>query len=202
MRRPTIIKISNVNNLEIKHSEVKRYLGIYGVEAQVDELICTLEREVLEISMPIASYIKTTVCINEDVIDFEFEKVQSLNLAKNLRDCNEAFVFASTLGVEVDRLIEKYMKTEPSKGVIVSSIASALIESFCDYVNSMLVCECKSCPRFSPGYGDFSIEHQEKILKALEANKLLGISLTDSYMMKPSKSVTAIIGIKKSENKK
>lgn len=201
MIRPTIIKISDVTNLEIKDTEIKRYLGVFGVEKQVEELICELKSEVLEKSTPIAAYIRTPVCVSENIIDFGFEKIRSNNLSKNLRDCDNAFVFASTLGVEVDRLIEKYMRTEPSKGVVVSSISSALIESFCDYVNSMIVRECKSCTRFSPGYGDFSIKHQEGILKVLEANKLLGISLTDSYMMKPSKSVTAIIGIKKSEKK-
>lgn len=198
---PAIINISDAGKLVIKDSEVKRYLGIFGVDKKVEDLVCALKKEVIEKSAPIATYVRTPVQIYESYVDFGFEKIKSQNLAKNLCGCEEVFVFASTLGMEVDRLIEKYMKIEPSKGVIISSIASALIESFCDYVNSMLVSECKSCPRFSPGYGDFSIIHQKKILNILEANKLLGISLTDSYMMKPSKSVTAIIGIKKTEKK-
>ena len=51
--------------------------------------------------------------------------------------------------------------------------------------------------RFSPGYGDFDLKYQKDILEYLDANKKIGISLTDSLMMIPTKSITAIIGIKR-----
>ena len=50
-------------------------------------------------------------------------------------------------------------------------------------------------PRFSPGYGDFSIQHQKAVLAMLEASKRIGVTMTDSYMLTPTKSVTAVIGI-------
>ena len=50
-------------------------------------------------------------------------------------------------------------------------------------------------PRFSPGYGDFPIEFQEPIMRMLDCAKKIGLTMTDSYMMSPTKSVTAIIGI-------
>ena len=50
-------------------------------------------------------------------------------------------------------------------------------------------------PRFSPGYGDFSLSCQRAVLDALDAGKHLGIKLTDSFLMMPSKSVTAVIGV-------
>ena len=50
-------------------------------------------------------------------------------------------------------------------------------------------------PRFSPGYGDFSIEHQTMIVRMIEASKKIGLTVTDSLMLSPSKSVTAVIGI-------
>ena len=50
-------------------------------------------------------------------------------------------------------------------------------------------------PRFSPGYGDFSILYQKDVLRMLDAPKKIGLTMTDGYMLTPTKSVTAIIGI-------
>ena len=50
-------------------------------------------------------------------------------------------------------------------------------------------------PRFSPGYGDFSIGHQGGILRMLDASKRIGLSMTDGNMLAPTKSVTAVIGL-------
>ena len=52
-------------------------------------------------------------------------------------------------------------------------------------------------PRFSPGYGDFSILHQKELLQMLEAPKKIGLTLTEGYMLTPTKSVTALLGMSK-----
>ena len=49
-------------------------------------------------------------------------------------------------------------------------------------------------PRFSPGYGDLSLEVQKEIFSLLDCPRKIGVSLGDSLLMTPSKSVTAIIG--------
>lgn len=50
-------------------------------------------------------------------------------------------------------------------------------------------------PRFSPGYGDWQLEDQQKILQLLNCEKKIGLTLTDGYMLTPVKSVTAVIGL-------
>ena len=50
-------------------------------------------------------------------------------------------------------------------------------------------------PRFSPGYGDLDISHQRAMFDLLELEKRLGLSLTQTHMMLPEKSVTAIAGL-------
>ena len=50
-------------------------------------------------------------------------------------------------------------------------------------------------PRFSPGYGDFPLEAQESVFKALDCHRKIGLALNDSLLMSPSKSVTAIVGL-------
>jgi cobalamin-dependent methionine synthase I len=75
-----------------------------------------------------------------------------------------------------------------------------MLETYCDQQNEKLKQEYLERglylrPRFSPGYGDFPLECQTALAGALELNKRIGITLTDSLLMAPSKSVTAVIGI-------
>ena len=50
--------------------------------------------------------------------------------------------------------------------------------------------------RFSPGYGDMPIEIQVDILQLLDASRRLGMVLTESNLMIPTKSITALIGMR------
>jgi len=98
-------------------------------------------------------------------------------------------------------LINKYSKIEPSRAIVLDSVATAMIEEFCDYVNDILGENRSLRPRFSCGYGDFDIKHQKDIINILDASKYVGITLTDSLLMLPTKSVTAVMGISKNDNK-
>ncbi|MBR2296223.1 MAG: hypothetical protein IKA43_02325 [Clostridia bacterium] len=122
--------------------------------------------------------------------------MKSHSLSVNLKRCKSVYVFAATLGIEVDRLIDRYSKILQAKASVCHAVGSALIESFCDYVNETLTNGKKSTRRFSPGYGDLGLEYQGVVLNALDAERKIGIILNDSLLMTPSKSVTAIIGIK------
>ena len=50
--------------------------------------------------------------------------------------------------------------------------------------------------RYSPGYADFPLAAQRELLALLDAPRKVGVSLTDSLLMVPSKSVSAVIGVK------
>ena len=54
-------------------------------------------------------------------------------------------------------------------------------------------------PRRSPGYGNMPLSFSGEIIAKLNATKILGVSLTASGLMVPSKSVTAICEIKREE---
>jgi len=77
------------------------------------------------------------------------------------------------------------------------------VESLCDKVDDMIRSSRTGCgfkPRFSPGYGDCGIENQKAVLDRINAGATLGITLNDAYFMTPSKSITAIMGIKDEED--
>ena len=105
-------------------------------------------------------------------------------------------LLVATLGIGVDRLILKTSKISAKESFIIDAMADALIEALCDYAQKE-VGECSSVDgRFSPGYADLELDVGYEILKACNAEKLLGIKITESGLMVPKKSVNAIIAVK------
>ena len=69
-------------------------------------------------------------------------------------------------------------------------------ESLCDAFNNEIREKYITAPRYSPGYGDVGLENQRVFFRLLDCPKNIGVTLGDNLMMKPTKSVTAFIGIK------
>ena len=131
----------------------------------------------------------------ENGIDLGFGEIISNDLIKNLGQCERAAVFAVTLGSEVDRLLIKLGKLMSSEQFVTDAIASALAEAACDEAEKLIFDGLSHAPRFSPGYGDLPLETQKPLLPFLDAEKTVGITLSSSCLMTPTKSITAIAGI-------
>ena len=75
-----------------------------------------------------------------------------------------------------------------------------MTEVWCDRINERIRLEADrdglyTRPRFSPGYGDLPLDLQKDISRILNMPKEIGVSLTQTLLMTPSKSVTALIGL-------
>jgi hypothetical protein len=128
--------------------------------------------------------------------DAGFGPVESVSLAKHLHGCHSALLFAATIGIGADRLVARWSRLRPSRSAVLDALGSSAVECWCDDVERELTKdEEKHCDRFSPGYGDFPLHHQKDLMHCLDMGRLLGISLSDSLLMKPAKSVTAVIGL-------
>ena len=184
--------------------EILRYLGVRGAEPgeQLDRLIddacAELEREatprLLTREAPLA------VFPEEDTVCFLGMMVQSRGLSRHLAGCDEIILFAATLGAGVDRLIQRASVADMGRAVVLQACAASMIESYCDerqaqLLENYLVQGRHFKPRFSPGYADFSLTYQRDILQLLDAPKRMGLTATESCMLAPTKSVTAIIGV-------
>ena len=136
-----------------------------------------------------------------EVVRIEGMEIRSSALYRNLAGCREVFLMAATLGLSPDRMTAREQAAgRVSRAVMLQAAAAALIEEVCDELNGQLRIEAaregKSLrPRFSPGYGDFRLEHQTELFRILEVQKRIGVTLTEHLLMMPSKSVTAVIGI-------
>lgn len=180
----------------INKKEILRYCGC----KDADEKILNLINESVKEAVPKLSY---RVCysifdieIKDTECDLGFTKVQSADLSKNLAGCKKSIVFGATVGIEIDRLISKYAKISPAKAVIMQSIGAERIEALCDTFCEDMAQTFILKPRFSAGYGDLPLEFQKDIFSVLDCHKQIGLTLNSSLMMSPSKSVTAIIGIR------
>lgn len=185
----------------INRREVYRYLGLRGAEPeeQMQVLIEECIRELYRVAQPRYLYQIYPLEITEDSLNLGLLETDSKNLQKNLQGCEQVAVMAATLGADVDRLMHRYEVTAVTKSVILQAAAAALIESVCDVCQEEIRQAAEADgyflrPRFSPGYGDFAIENQRAVIDGLMTAKRIGLSLVDSYMMVPTKSVTAVIG--------
>ncbi len=196
-----IIK-SAAAEITIDPKEVAVYLGYYSANGIDKKTITDSILEFMDNSDFRACLAKVPVKITENGVDLGFMQVESKSLQKNLDGCDEAYILAATTGISSQRLIERNSVVSPIKGIVTDCTGSAAIEAFCDKINLSLSDNPDFLrPRFSPGYGDLCIDCQRKIVDFLCANKNIGLSLTESLMMVPKKSVTAIIGIGKEKNK-
>lgn len=168
--------------------QTKRELAAEGTESCLRELQKVLQCRYACARVPILRPA-------ENMLDLGFGPFESRNLYKNLEGCGEVFLFAVTLGVGVDRLLMRLSAVSGARHFITDALASALAEAACDRLDAELKGELTCAPRFSPGYGDLPLELQKPLLNLLQAQRI-GIHLTENLLMVPTKSITAIMGIK------
>ncbi len=182
--------------------EILRYAGVKdGGEALLSllseckaEISCEVKNAVVYKIFPVRT--DGVIC------DFGTFTAESKNLSAALKDAEYALFMAATLGVGADRLICKYSHINTAMAHMLNSVATerieALCNAFCADINKDFESEGFAAGfRFSPGYGDLSIDFQKEIFAALEPHKHIGLTLNESLMMSPSKSVSAVMALKR-----
>lgn len=195
------VYIKRYNSPEINKKEILRYAGVRSEDETTYSLLDKLIRETEDLFSYNVCFSRFNIDVSGDKINLGFCETRSSSLAKCLFGCSEIVLFCATVGFGVDRLIERYSLTSPSRAVLLQALGTERVEALCDAFCRDLADEegnrkNKIRPRFSPGYGDLPLEIQKRIFEALSPTTRIGVTLNDSLFMSPSKSVTAIIGIK------
>lgn len=184
---------------EVNRREVLRYAKAQGSSDQAT--IDCMERAIVEITpllAPRLCFIRAELELTPPNVAFGGLRVSSNDLCKALKNCTEAIAFAGTLGLDVDRVIAKHSRLSPVTALFCQAIGAerieALCDAFCDDVRSTNP-QMFLKPRFSPGFGDLTLDFQKALTEALDTTRLIGMSLNGSFLMSPSKSVTAIMGL-------
>ena len=182
---------------EIDKREIFRYMGVISSDNDTEKLTDLCLDEIKGSLKYNVCYCVTELEITNNTADFGCTSITSDSLSKALVNCERAVIFSATIGIEADRLIAKYGKLSPSKALCFQAIGAERIEALCDEFCNKIKSEYGSItPRFSPGYGDLPLSFQRDIFGILGCEKRIGLTLNESLIMSPTKSVTAIIGIK------
>jgi hypothetical protein len=162
------------------------------------------ERDMIYKNMsPRGAFLPVPVKIEGDITDLSVFKTESSALRRVLSGCDYAVIFAITLGSSVDRVIKQGAYKSRLFEFVLDAMASTYAEALCELCEGKIVKilnetePCESICRFSVGYSDLPLSHQAEVIAALGGSQALGISLSDSFLMTPSKSVSAILGIKR-----
>jgi hypothetical protein len=187
----------------ISRDEVLRYLGYKS--GVIEENMSLLVDECIEEMKGYISYKYSYKTFN---IQKEEDKIRVIDsnvifegsdIKEHLKNSSMCAILAVTLGNLVDTKIRYYEKINLTKSLILDACASTAVEWVCDEVEKEIKHEAEKKAlgityRYSPGYGDLSINIQPRILKAIDAEKRIGLTVTETNILIPRKSVTAIIG--------
>lgn len=199
----------SLDQVEPDFAEVYRYAGF--AKAAVSQMTDSQMTELAQSAVDAVSQKMNCRSVYEkfplelfpdDIICFAGKRLNSHHLMLNLKGCHSVYLFAATLGPEVDRLIQRETKINPAKAVMLQAAGAMFIEKYCDLLIDFFK-EQEAAdsnllkPRYSPGFGDVSLEVQKTFFELLQCQNKLALTLNDTLIMSPEKSVTAFVGVYK-----
>ncbi len=134
-------------------------------------------------------------------INDKFFKTEKI-INSQLNSLEKAALFVCTIGPGMETWAgQLFRDSNAVKGNFVDTISSEAVESATDLLHNhiklqMMERGLKITNRFSPGYCGWSLSEQHLLFSFFPAN-FCGITLTQSALMIPVKSVSGIIGIGK-----
>ncbi len=189
----------------LNKSEAARYMGVRGeVDPAVAAILDRWEPIVREKLRPGFVYREAEVELAPDGVWLSGMDVPLTgnDVRRHLDGCDRVILLAATASAEADKLIRQASVAGMADALAVDCLCSAAIEQICDLAEEEIFSRINApyrTWRFSPGYGDLPLDLQKPLLKVLNAQRRIGLTVTDSLLMVPSKSVTAIIGISDKE---
>ena len=120
-------------------------------------------------------------------------------VAAALAQTEQVAVFAATIGPAFEEWAREQMTFDPALGFIADAVGSAVAESLADRLHDRIERDVaprgwKVTNRYSPGYCGWSVAEQHALFALLPAG-FCGITLGESALMHPVKSVSGLIGV-------
>lgn len=196
--------MDKIREIKIPKDEVLRYLG-YKKQKMDDSFLKLIDETIKEAE----DIIELKYLANKYKIELKDAGVliEGTNLLltgndikEHLKNSQEVILIAVTLGRNIEKKISYYERINLTKAVILDSCATAAVEELCDKIEVLIKEEMISKMqgitfRYSPGYGDLPLDIQGSFIKSINAEKLIGLTVSNHNLLMPRKSVTAIVGI-------
>jgi 5-methyltetrahydrofolate--homocysteine methyltransferase len=119
-----------------------------------------------------------------------------------LSACDACYLLCATLGSETEGLLRTWQIKDLAFAAVLDACANSAVEDFANCKQEELRAkEAKErrflTDRFSPGYGDFSIGIQGEICRVLDTARKIGVTVNESGILIPRKTITAVLGVSK-----
>ncbi len=177
--------------------EIWRYAGCPNPDPALQPILSACMEEIApQLSYRVA-YREFPIKQENGFLDLGFAKTDSALLKRILSGCDRCILIAGTVGLSPDRLVRRYGITSPTKAVFFQAIGAERVEALLDTATADIANGRVLTHRVSPGYGDIPLSLQTDITNALSCNHTIGVTLNDSLLLSPTKSVTAFIGVEK-----
>jgi hypothetical protein len=195
------LQCKGVPDVKVNIDEAMRYLGVRG--AVPDELRRQTEAAAARLEASLSPrYVYQVFPLEKCGKGIRLAGTETVLTGASsgvmLADCREAALLACTLGAQFDAMLLREQARDMGNAAILDACGSAYVEAGCDEAERELASRLPGMyltDRFSPGYGDLPLDVQRALGNALNMEKLLGLHVTESLMLNPVKSVTAVIGI-------
>lgn len=191
---------------ELDRDEAFRYMGYKGgkIKESILKITEECEKALLSVIKPRLAYKIFDIGFSENGVEIMDTPLifNGNDIREHLEGCQRCVLMCATLSSDVDKLIRTYEAEGMEKAFIADALASAAVEQVCNEAETLIqsaVGNYSFTWRFSPGYGDFPLEIQKDFVRITEADRKIGLTVTESLILIPRKSVTAVIGISEKE---
>jgi len=140
------------------------------------------------------------LCLSGSVI------VESKSLTKIMNGAKRVSLFAGTIGPAIEEKSTQAAASDKNyrEAMLWDAFGSEAAETLARHISNIVrqrarASGFRTTMRFSPGYGDLSLEFNRTILDLLDA-QAIGITATDAFTLIPRKSITGLIGWISSKN--
>lgn len=127
------------------------------------------------------------------------------DIVRFLEGATHCALMAVTLGAQREQELQRRTALSATDALLYDAACSALAEAAADALQERVAQAAAGrgldmlAGRFSPGYGDLPLDVQKPLLAALDAYRALGLAATESCLLVPRKSVTAVVGLRPAE---
>lgn len=200
------MQIYNAPIFSIDQKETRRYAGLSRAENFSDDLISKACDDAQVLIAPRGVWEIFSYDCESQLVDGKI-KLEGKSIGKHLSSCEKVICLAATVGIDIENEItRRFDAGDYTSAILLDAAATSAIEQVADAVENSIKQKFakegfKTRWRFSPGYGDLPLESQTKVFDLSQASKI-GITLTESMMLEPRKSITAIVGLYRSSEKK
>lgn len=202
-----MVEAKEVKGEEVKVKELKLEVAVgparviramgytEAAPPNLEERITEAINNAMPLIKPAGTYITLGIESAADSVATRDITIQSRDVAALLKPCSRLSLFLVTIGPLLE---QRAQESDALDLLVLDKLGSVAVEEAANRANQIISDEAgakgfKTTKRYSVGYGDWDIGQQGELLGLLNGSKL-GVTVTESSIMLPQKSITAVLG--------